>query len=226
MDCHVSCSLTHYNNSRLSHITSPSTAAFMRIFRLSYFYMPASTTPMSTLKQCLHYDPDSKPCLTAHRLVKALDKSFKKLDTLMSSESWRALIDFLLGTDADHKTGLLGTYDDALDVHGSPALLDLPSNVLVARPQRTSPRRQEMLRALCRSYLQLGQARAGERWCDELLGMLGAEKDIDGLLGKGEALLVREEWEEAVRVFQMAMDASGNGNREVSRAFDCSVNER
>lgn len=76
-----------------------------------------------------------------------------------------------------------------------------------------------MLRALCRSYLQLGQARAGERWCDELLGMLGAEKDIDGLLGKGEALLVREEWEEAVRVFEAALSASGGGNREVSCAL-------
>ena len=41
------------------------------------------------------------------------------------------------------------------------------------------------------------------------------DRDIDGLLGKGEALLAREEWEEAVHIFERAWDASGGGNREV-----------
>jgi hypothetical protein len=45
--------------------------------------------------------------------------------------------------------------------------------------------------------------------------MVGNEKDIDALLGKGEALLAREEWEEAVRAFERAWEASGGGNREV-----------
>ena len=45
--------------------------------------------------------------------------------------------------------------------------------------------------------------------------MAGNEKDIDALLGKGEALLAREEWEEAVRTFERAWEASGGGNREV-----------
>jgi len=45
--------------------------------------------------------------------------------------------------------------------------------------------------------------------------MVGNEKDIDALLGKGEALLAREEWEEAVRTFERAWEASGGGNREI-----------
>ena len=75
--------------------------------------------------------------------------------------------------------------------------------------------RAAILRALCRAQVQLRQARAGEQWCDELLRMAGNEKDIDALLGKGEALLAREEWEEAVRTFERAWEASGGGNREV-----------
>ena len=209
------------SNSRLSQITQPSTAAFMRVFRLSYFYMPASSTPMSTLKQCLYYDPDSKPCASAHRQVKSLDKSFAKLDKLMASENWKGIVDFLLGSASKDASpispgdGFLTTFDDALNSNVAPAMLELPSNIPISPPRRASPRRQEIMRALCRSYLQLSQARAGERWCDELLGMTDMDRDIDGLLGKGEALLAREEWEEAVHIFERAWDASGGGNREV-----------
>jgi hypothetical protein len=45
--------------------------------------------------------------------------------------------------------------------------------------------------------------------------MVGNEKDIDALLGKGEVLLAREEWEEAVHTFERAWEASGGGNRGV-----------
>jgi hypothetical protein len=47
----------------------------------------ASTTTTLKFKKCLHYDPDSKPCLSAHHLVKSLKKQFKKLDELMASSS-------------------------------------------------------------------------------------------------------------------------------------------
>ena len=41
---------------------------------------------MANLKQCLHYDPDSKRCLSAYRLVKSFDKLSKKVDELMAAE--------------------------------------------------------------------------------------------------------------------------------------------
>jgi DnaJ family protein C protein 3 len=190
----------------------------MNIFRISYFYMgsSASGTAMANLKQCLHYDPDSKPCLSAHRLVKSFDKNFKKLDELMAAEDWRGIITFILGPvpkDATLTTpgsGFLATFEGAVVPDAAPSV-----NVAIPPPKKASPRRAAILRALCRAHVQLRQARAGEQWCDELLRMVGNEKDIDALLGKGEALLAREEWEEAVRTFERAWEASGGGNREV-----------
>ena len=41
---------------------------------------PPGLRPLKTLKQCLHYDPDSKPCLTLHRTRKRFDKGFIALD--------------------------------------------------------------------------------------------------------------------------------------------------
>ncbi|KAI0026579.1 hypothetical protein K488DRAFT_92278 [Vararia minispora EC-137] len=208
---------------RLTHITAPSASDFMRIFRIAYFYLPASPQALSALKQCLHRDPDSKPCLSAHRTLKKLDRQTTALDALMASEDWRAILTHVLGSTprdaAPTQPGdaFLAQLEHALTEHGAPAALALPHGVTLPAARRASPRRAAVLRALCRAYVQLGQARAGERWCDELLRMLGAEEDIDALLGKGEALLAREEWEEAVRAFERAWRASGGGNREIHK---------
>jgi DnaJ family protein C protein 3 len=48
--------------------------------------------------------------------------------------------------------------------------------------------------------------------------MPGMEEDEDGLVGRGESLLLKEEWEEAVRVLDKAFDASGRSSRDVSVA--------
>ena len=176
----------------------------------------ASNTAVANIKQCLHYDPDSKPCLSAHRLVKSLDKQFKKLDDLMAAEDWPGIITFILGDAPKEATlnapgnAFLATFEGAVEPD---AILNI--NVAISPPKKASPRRAAILRALCRAYVQTRQARSGEHWCDELLRMVGNEKDIDALLGKGEALLAREEWEEAVRTFERAWEASGGGNREV-----------
>jgi DnaJ family protein C protein 3 len=104
----------------------------------------------------------------------------------------------------------LATFEGAVVPDAAPSV-----NVTIPPPKKASPRRAVILRALCRAHVQLRQARAGEQWCDELLRMVGNEKDIDALLGKGEALRAREEWEEAVDTFERAWEASGGGNREV-----------
>ena len=45
---------------------------------------------MNILKQCLHYDPDSKICLGLHGMVKSLDRGFSKLEELLNKSEWRA----------------------------------------------------------------------------------------------------------------------------------------
>ena len=82
-------------------------------------------------------------------------------------------------------------------------------------PFKTSDRRRILVHALCRAYTRTEQAKRGERYCEELLSFEGSESDVDGLVGKGEALLAKEMWEEAVRMFEKAWEASGRGDHEV-----------
>ncbi|TCD66214.1 hypothetical protein EIP91_001661 [Steccherinum ochraceum] len=201
---------------RLTHLTQPSTDLLMRIFRLSYFLFPytsSSSPAMSTLKQCIHFDPDSKQCLPAHRLVKSFDRTFKKLDTAVSEEKWKAVIDLLIGSDP--ASGFAAKFDEALATHTTPDALFLPSNIPIASPKKTSPRREVIVRSLCKAYVNSKSAEKGLQWCNELLAMEGHENDPDGLVGRGEAALKKEEWDEAVRIFEKAFEASGRSNRDI-----------
>ncbi|TRM60143.1 hypothetical protein BD626DRAFT_549799 [Schizophyllum amplum] len=153
---------------RLTHLLPPSTDLFVRIFRLSYFFLPNSGASTNPLKQCLHQDPDSKPCFKLHKLAKNLDKASGKNNDVMNR------------------------FDEALQEHAQRELL-------------FSPRRQTLVRALCKAYMKAGQTKKAEPWCETLLGMSGCSEDLDGL----------EEYQEAIRVFEKAFEASGRSDRDI-----------
>ena len=206
----------------------------MRIFRLSYFLLPPShsSSHLSPLKQCLHLDPDSPSCLPAHRLAKSLDKGFSKLTKLMDANDWKGILKHVAGSVKDFPgDGFARTFQDALLENGTPDML-VPSSSKIPLPNIffSSPRRAFILHAACRAYLKLNNPKRGESWCDELLAMsedtlralsdIGgdANAEVDAWVVKGEAMLIREEWEEAVRTFERAFESSGRSDRDVSFA--------
>ncbi|KAF8834839.1 hypothetical protein BDN67DRAFT_998774 [Paxillus ammoniavirescens] len=221
--------------SRLSHLSYPTTTSLMRIFRLAYFLLPPSqsssshTSHLSPLKQCLHLDPDSSSCKPAHRLVKLLDKGFGKLDKLIQGNDWIGVVKHVSGPSRELPgDGFAASFENALKLHGSAELLSSPSSgVLIHDARLSSPRRAHILRSMCRAYTRLNLPKKGEAWCDELLAMsedalkaanemmTEGSAEVDGWVGKGEALLVREEWQEAVMAFERAAEVGGRSDHDV-----------
>ncbi|KAH9936821.1 uncharacterized protein BXZ73DRAFT_45031 [Epithele typhae] len=211
--------------SRLAQLTTPTTSLWLKTARIGYFLFPynapddPSSPALPTIKQCLHYDPDSPKCLKMHRLFKSFDKSFKALDKALKSEDWRAVMKLLLGADLSGTDGFAAQYDAALDEHVTRDALELHPQLHLPDGKRTSPRRAVLLRALCRAYVKTNQAKKGEQWCGALLQMEGRENDADGVIGYAEALFKKEEWEEAVRVLERAFEASGRQDREIHQRY-------
>lgn len=198
--------------SRLTHITAPTTSLLLRIARISYFLLPSSDQAQSTLKQCLHFDPDSKPCASLHRQIKKFEKSFSKLTDLLDASKWVEVIKLVYGSSTSESgDGFLSQFDVALTEAAS--TLDLPPSL--ADVQKTSPRRQTLVRALCKAYVSTDQFRKCEKWCEELLSM--SSDDMDGLVGRGEAARAREDWEEAVRALEKAFEMSGRSNNDIAQ---------
>lgn len=200
--------------SRLSHITSPDESFLIKLGRLSYLLLPPSTDAASPaltpIKQCLHSDPDSKKCLVVRRVFKNFDKSFASLESLVQASNWKGMKDLLIGKGKNNE--LLKRYNDMLD--------EEPDMIPGVNLKRVSPRRQVLLRALCKATTQLGDVRGAGKYCgdgEEGLGsMEGMEDDMDVLVAKGIAAQKREEYEEAVRLLDRAFEASGRSDREVS----------
>ena len=68
---------------------------------------------------------------------------------------------------------------------------------------------------MCQAYVKLDQPKRAEWWCDELLRMKDNENDVDGLVGRGEAAMSNEQWEEAVHAFEKAFEVSGRSQEVI-----------
>lgn len=210
---------------RLSHLLPPSTTLLTTIFRFAYFVLPPSSAPLSTLKQCLHYDPDSKPCLTLHRLLKSFDRAFSKLEELESRDDWRGIVKLLTSSGSGKQSDILRKFDDALREHTARNKLLPPQlaqrrhtpEVPLPNASKASERRKTLVRALCKAHTHLGAKREMERVCEELLGMDGCADDPEGLIGRAEALIGKEEYQEALKVLEKAWDVSGRNRRDIQQ---------
>ncbi|KAJ3987873.1 hypothetical protein F5890DRAFT_1454803 [Lentinula detonsa] len=236
---------------RLAVLLPPSASMELqvRIWRLSYFLLPpthgddgsTSAAALAPLKSCLHYDPDSKSCLPLHRLSKALEKSFAKLEEALQKEDWRGAVNILTESGKGKEKDLWGRYDQAMKEHTSREQLlgqqaqakSKEPPIPLPDPFTHSPRRQILLRALCKSYTAIGTVTAlhnADKWCSMLLTMDGCSEDVDALLGRAEHLLSSEDdvdgsvagssggdsnWDEAIRLLEKAFEASGRSNRDV-----------
>lgn len=232
---------------RLAVLLPPSASMELqvRIWRLSYFLLPpnhgddgsSSSAALAPLKSCLHFDPDSKVCLPLHRLAKALEKSFAKLEEALQKEDWRGAVNLMTESGKGKDKDLWGRYEQAMkdhtsheqllgkDAHEGSSKTKEPA-IPLPDPLTHSPRRQILLRALCKSYTSIGTVSAlrnADQWCTNLLTMDGCSEDVDGLVGKAEYLLATEEdiddgegnWDEAIRLFEKAFEASGRSNRDI-----------
>lgn len=198
---------------RLSHLRPASSSLFMRIAQLAYFLLPPSPQAVSALKQCLHFDPDSAKCAALHKTLKKFDRAFDRLATLRDAGDWTGVVSHLFGSapkESPPGSGFAAQFDKEL------AKVEVPAHII---PSRVSERRKEIVRGLCVAYVRLEQPRRAEWWCEELLRFEGNGDDIDGLVGRGEALMLNEKWEEAVRTLEKAFEASGRSNQDVRCFF-------
>ncbi|KAF8998041.1 hypothetical protein BDQ17DRAFT_1428720 [Cyathus striatus] len=95
-------------------------------------------------------------------------------------------------------------------------------NLPVPNPLLTSPLQQDLLRALCKSYTRLADTSKGSEyvsamgeWCEALLDMTGNDGDVEGLIGRAEMLLRKEECKDAIRVLQKAFEGFGWSDRQI-----------
>lgn len=193
---------------RLTQLTAPSTSALSSVSMLSYYLLSPSTQALATLKQCLHYDPDSKICASAHRQLKKFDKTLAAIQKALEGSNWPEAIklveDFAPKFDSAMETAL---NPKSLDLEGG-----LPAGIV---PKRKSVKRREIYHAACRAYFESQLIKQAASWCKEVTEMEGGENNLDALKALAELSIIDEEWEAAVRYLERAFEASGRSNNDI-----------
>lgn len=198
--------------SRLAHLTAPSTSSLVSISSLSYYLLPSSSQALATLKQCLHYDPDSNLCAPAHRQLKKFDKTLAQIQSALEASNWAEVINLV--------TDFAPKFDAAMEKSLNPKSLDLegglPASIV---PKHKSAKRREIYQAACKAYFETNLVKQAKSWCKEVTEMENGENNLDALKVLGEVSLLEEEWESAVRYLERAFEASGRSNNDVSFHF-------
>jgi DnaJ family protein C protein 3 len=161
---------------------------------------------LHSVKQCLFYDPDSKPCAKLHKLLRKLDKETTKARNFNEGGNWRQVLQVLQGD-----SGLIAQFDQALEA-ATTGIKPILAPQFAAK--KRSPSRLELYALACKASVQLGEMSKtkGSKWCEATLEM--DPENVDGLTGRGERLLKDEMWQEAVWAFDKAFENGGRSNQE------------
>ncbi|KAJ3114837.1 DnaJ sub C member 3 [Phlyctochytrium bullatum] len=158
---------------------------------------------LSSLKECLKFDPENRPCKSLFREIKKLDKAIKKVETLISSSLWKGALRELLGPSAPGAT-IKGAATPAPSSSGE-------SGGLVDAIEKIGARSLKH-----KAYSMLKDGQLGLKWCSKAIEL--DEHDVDSLCNRAEAKIILEEYQDAVRDYERAHEIN-NQNRRVHEGY-------
>ncbi|KAJ3108557.1 hypothetical protein HDU97_000839 [Phlyctochytrium planicorne] len=183
--------------SRAAKLQPDSTDVLFRVgtLRLS---IGEPSEALASIKECLKFDPENKPCKTLFRELKKLEKSLKKVETLINSQLWKGALRELLG---------------AASVPGSKAAAEGPTDGLVAAAEKIGAKTlmHKTYAFVCQAYVELKDGQLGLKWCSKAVDQ--NDQDIDSLCNRAEAKIILEEYQEAVRDYERANEINGQHRR-------------
>lgn len=197
--------------SRLASLDPSTTYLPLQLSNIAYF-IRASSQATAHIKQCLHFDLDSKPCKAVHKTIRSLEKDVTRVRNFIESGSYRQAIKILDGDD-----GLLIRFEKALDDATKPKDGLPPYLAPQFHPKENSQMRLDLYALACKASVMANDfGEKGASWCEETMSM--NEENVDSWISRGERLLKIEKWEEAMRAMEKAFDLSGR-SQDVSADF-------
>ncbi|WVN88861.1 uncharacterized protein L203_104075 [Cryptococcus depauperatus CBS 7841] len=195
---------------RLSSLDPSTLSLPLQLSHIAYF-LRASPQGTAHIKQCLHYDPDSKPCKAIHKLIRSLEKDTTKVRDFVEGggTGYRQAIKIL-----DGENGLIARFERALDEATKPQNGQPPYLPAKLHPKENSQMRLDLYALACKAAVGANDfSRKCTHWCEEVLKM--DADNVDAIISRGERMLKDEDWENAVRTLERAFELSGRSSQEI-----------
>lgn len=160
--------------------------------KINFYTLFEPQGALTHIKQCLHYDPEQKQCKKLFRKLKKLDKEITSIEKDIELKKYATAANHLIGTA--NREGILKQIDaDYNDLEKELEAGQLPRKLHLKCYQMA-----------CKLYG--GQKDKDEEkieaWCSKTLVI--DDNDVDALTYRGEILLNRKEFENAVRDLERA----------------------
>jgi DnaJ family protein C protein 3 len=175
----------------------------LQLSNLLFYSLNNAEAALSTIKKCLHQDPENKACKTEFRMLKNASKSFAQLRNSVDAEQWYQVINILI-TD-----GLLQ------QIKTSHNLLKNDHTLTVNAPSRLLAQLEEWA---CQAYSSLKKSNLPLQHCDAALEL--NPESIPSLLAKAQHLLTAESYDHAIQLLNKANEITGGQNHHVRQQLD------
>lgn len=177
----------HYSYRRAAKLRPDNIHALLRLSNLR-LDLGEPREAISSLKDCLKFDIEHKECKRLFKATKKFLKEYDKLEGMFKGESFATVIK------------VVATRPDTNLINQAKAL-GIGGNILT-----------RMYEFVCGAYAALSDGENAKKWCEDTLKI--DENNVEALIVLANAMIDREEYEDALRTFKKAFD-----NGEDRRVF-------
>ncbi|CAG8977129.1 hypothetical protein HYALB_00003350 [Hymenoscyphus albidus] len=165
----------------------------MQIAAITYYGLADQEHGKDQLRQCLHGDPDSKPCKKLYRKMKNMDKALEKVNKHFEKSQYASSLKTLLPAEED--AGLVQDIkDDVKDFRADGTIPEHAPNALVTK----------VVEMVCEAYHEMKNYKKAIPWCDESLTY--DENSLHGLISKAQRHMEAENFEAAIQTLNTAKE--------------------
>ncbi|KAG0301275.1 hypothetical protein BGZ98_008498 [Dissophora globulifera] len=185
---------------RATHNAALDPTLMHRLSTMSYYSLYMPDQALTQIKQCISFDPENKLCKAVFKKLKATEKDIKKLDSDIQNGRWAGVINKSVGGEKS-LVGVIETESDKMELENN-AVGKMPKRLLL-----------KIYSAACKAYTEQKDDKNALKWCTSTLSL--DETNVDGLVGRGMAHMLNDDFDQAVNDFTRAQELAGGQDRAI-----------
>ncbi|KAF9961702.1 hypothetical protein BGZ65_010295 [Modicella reniformis] len=185
---------------RATHNNAMDPQLMHRLSTMSYYSLYAPEQALAQIKQCVTFDPENKLCKALFRKLKSTEKEMAKLNADLEGGRWAGVINKAV----EGEQSLVKAVEEATKE------MEQVNNAVGKMPKRLL---LKVYSTACKAYTENKDVTNALKWCSSTLSL--DESSVEGLVGRGVASLLNEDYEAAIRDFTKAQELAGGNDRRI-----------
>ncbi|PHZ12279.1 protein prenylyltransferase [Rhizopus microsporus ATCC 52813] len=191
---------------RVSYLNPSDQELILQLAKLNFYSLYEPDRATAQVKQCLHYDPEHKPCKSLFRQIKRFQKDLQKVVDAKQQQRFATAFNTLVGTST--KKGLVSELDEPFKaLKAEMKIENLPKKLHLT-----------CYELACQLSAEQKDSERIDTWCSAILKI--NPDHPDALAHLGELKLNNNDFEGAVHDLEKAYEASGQQDHRIRQLLN------